>query len=144
MTTPANDAHLRSIRNFAVGVILCFASLSCVVYVIDWLTISMPVDFLEQHWRNPDLEEVIEYLTHTSDVIKENAAAYLQHLCYNDDNIKSKTRSLNGISYLVALLNHEKVEIQKNACGALRNLCYGKRNDENKVRRERSTLCRLS
>lgn len=67
-------------------------------------------------------------------MIKENAAAYLQHLCYNDDNIKSKTRSLNGISYLVTLLNHDKVEIQKNACGALRNLCYGKRNDENKVR----------
>ena len=90
--------------------------------------------FPEQRWRDPDLEEVIEYLTHTSDVIKENAAAYLQHLCYNDDNIKSKTRSLNGINYLVALLNHDKVEIQKNACGALRNLCYGKRNDENKVR----------
>ena len=67
-------------------------------------------------------------------MIKENAAAYLQHLCYNDDNIKSKTRSLNGIAYLVALLQHEKPEIQKNACGALRNLCYGKRNDENKVR----------
>ena len=88
---------------------------------------------LEQRWRDPDLQEVIEYLSHTSDVIKENAAAYLQHLCFNDDNIKSKTRSLNGIAYLVALLNHDKVEIQKNVCGALRNLCYGKRNDENKV-----------
>lgn len=90
---------------------------------------------LEQRWRDPDLQEVIEYLSHTSDVIKENAAAYLQHLCFNDDNIKSKTRSLNGIAYLVALLQHEKPEIQKNACGALRNLCYGKRNDENKVNR---------
>ncbi|CAF1062138.1 unnamed protein product [Adineta ricciae] len=94
---------------------------------------SVDTEFREQHWRDPDLEEVIEYLTHSSDVIKENAAAYLQHLCYNDDNIKSKTRSLNGITYLVALLNHDKVEIQKNACGALRNLCYGKRNDENKI-----------
>ncbi|CAF0751501.1 unnamed protein product [Rotaria sordida] len=94
---------------------------------------SIDTEFREQRWRDPDLEEVIEYLTHTSDVIKENAAAYLQHLCYNDDNIKSKTRSLNGITYLVALLNHDKVEIQKNACGALRNLCYGKRNDENKI-----------
>lgn len=93
---------------------------------------------LEQRWRDPDLQEVIEYLSHTSDVIKENAAAYLQHLCFNDDNIKSKTRSLNGIAYLVALLQHEKPEIQKNACGALRNLCYGKRNDENKVYRKRN------
>ena len=98
---------------------------------------------VEQRWRDPDLQEVIEYLGHTSDVIKENAAAYLQHLCYNDDNIKSKTRSLNGIAYLVALLQHEKPEIQKNACGALRNLCYGKRNDENKVRQcfEHSLRC---
>ncbi|CAF4023304.1 unnamed protein product, partial [Rotaria magnacalcarata] len=94
---------------------------------------SIDTEFREQRWRDPDLEEVIEYLAHTNDVIKENAAAYLQHLCYNDDNIKSKTRSLNGITYLVALLNHDKVEIQKNACGALRNLCYGKRNDENKI-----------
>jgi alkylhydroperoxidase/carboxymuconolactone decarboxylase family protein YurZ len=87
------------------------------------------------------LQEVIEYLSHTSDVIKENAAAYLQHLCYNDDNIKSKTRSLNGIAFLVALLQHEKPEIQKNACGALRNLCYGKRNDENKVLCEEEATC---
>ncbi|CAF3131004.1 unnamed protein product [Rotaria socialis] len=94
---------------------------------------SIDTEFREQRWRDPDLQEVIEYLSHTSDVIKENAAAYLQHLCFNDDNIKSKTRSLNGIAYLVALLQHEKPEIQKNACGALRNLCYGKRNDENKI-----------
>ena len=107
--------------------LLCFALLRVISFLISALT------FVEQRWRDPDLQEVIEYLTHTSDVIKENAAAYLQHLCYNDDNIKSKTRSLNGIAYLVTLLQHEKPEIQKNACGALRNLCYGKRNDENKV-----------
>ncbi|CAF0776557.1 unnamed protein product [Didymodactylos carnosus] len=94
---------------------------------------SIDTEFREQRWRDPDLQEVIEYLAHTSDVIKENAAAYLQHLCYNDDGIKAKTRALNGIAYLVALLEHEKSEIQKNACGALRNLCYGKRNDENKL-----------
>jgi hypothetical protein len=124
------DDHLQLIQNFEVGfspalLLLCFA-----MYVFVWWRYFY---FVEQRWRDPDLEEVIEYLNHTSDVIKENAAAYLQHLCYNDDNIKSKTRSLNGITSLVSLLNHEKVEIQKNACGALRNLCYGKRNDENKV-----------
>jgi hypothetical protein len=124
------DDHLQLIQNFEVGsLLLCFALLLLFMYSFDGDIFC----FLEQRWRDPDLEEVIEYLNHTSDVIKENAAAYLQHLCYNDDNIKSKTRSLNGITSLVSLLNHEKVEIQKNACGALRNLCYGKRNDENKV-----------
>ena len=116
----------RSILNFEVGAHRR-APFACNTF---------PCRFVEQRWRDPDLQEVIEYLGHTSDVIKENAAAYLQHLCYNDDNIKSKTRSLNGIAYLVALLQHEKPEIQKNACGALRNLCYGKRNDENKVRQQ--------
>jgi len=43
-------------------------------------------------WRNPDLREVIDYLSHEDDLIKANAAAYLQHLTYMDDNIKAETR----------------------------------------------------
>ncbi|KAI1280908.1 Catenin delta-2 [Halotydeus destructor] len=83
-------------------------------------------------WRDPDLHEVIEFLSHPDDVIKANAAAYLQHLCFMDDNKKSRTRALGGIPKLIALLSHEVPDIQKNACGALRNLCYGRKNDENK------------
>ncbi len=37
---------------------------------------------------------MIEFLSHRSNAIKANAAAYLQHLCYMDDNIKAKTRSV--------------------------------------------------
>ena len=48
--------------------------------------------YADQRWRNPDLPEVIEFLSHRSNAIKANAAAYLQHLCYMDDNIKAKTR----------------------------------------------------
>jgi hypothetical protein len=130
------DDHLQLIQNFEVDLKNFFYHLLCFAFDYLFILLFFFINIfylLEQRWRDPDLEEVIEYLTHTSDIIKENAAAYLQHLCYNDDNIKSKTRSLNGISYLITLLNHDKVEIQKNACGALRNLCYGKRNDENKV-----------
>ena len=39
-------------------------------------------------WRDPDLHEVIEFLQNPNSVIKANAAAYLQHLCYMDDPVK--------------------------------------------------------
>ena len=84
-------------------------------------------------WRNPTLSEVIEYLGHSSNEIKANAAAYLQHLCYQDDNTKAETRSLDGIARLIGLLSSEVLEVHRNACGALRNLSYGKTNDENKL-----------
>ena len=71
-------------------------------------------------WRDPDLHEVIEFLQNPNSVIKANAAAYLQHLCYMDDPVKTKTRQLGGIPPLVALLSHDSPEIHRNACGALR------------------------
>ncbi|RZF46104.1 hypothetical protein LSTR_LSTR012964 [Laodelphax striatellus] len=83
-------------------------------------------------WRDPNLTEVISFLGNPNNVIKANAAAYLQHLCYMDDPNKQKTRTLGGIPPLVNLLNHESPDVYRNACGALRNLSYGRQNDENK------------
>lgn len=83
-------------------------------------------------WRDPDLHEVIEFLAHQNSVVRANAAAYLQHLCFMDDSMKAKTRALGGIPALVNLLAQDVPEIQRNACGALRNLSYGRQNDENK------------
>ncbi|KAJ8687200.1 hypothetical protein QAD02_022994 [Eretmocerus hayati] len=83
-------------------------------------------------WRDPNLAEVIGFLSNPNNVIKANAAAYLQHLCYMDDPNKQKTRSLGGIPPLVQLLESESPEVYRNACGALRNLSYGRQNDENK------------
>ena len=74
-------------------------------------------------WRDPDLHEVIEFLHNPNSVIKANAAAYLQHLCYMDDPVKAKTRQLGGIPPLVQLLSHDIPEIHRNACGALRYDC---------------------
>ncbi|MCL4133126.1 UNVERIFIED_CONTAM: hypothetical protein GTU68_023266 [Idotea baltica] len=83
-------------------------------------------------WRDPDLHEVIDFLSNPNNIVKANAAAYLQHLCYMDDATKQKTRILGGIPPLVALLSHDLAELHRNACGALRNLSYGRQNDENK------------
>lgn len=83
-------------------------------------------------WRDPNLTEVIGFLNNPNNVIKANAAAYLQHLCYMDDPNKQKTRALGGIPPLVKLLSHDSPDVYRNACGALRNLSYGRQNDENK------------
>ncbi|XP_060893294.1 ARVCF delta catenin family member b isoform X9 [Labrus mixtus] len=86
----------------------------------------------DPRWRDPDLPEVIAMLGHPIDPVKSNAAAYLQHLCYENDKIKKDVRQLKGIPVLVSLLDHPKSEVHRKACGALRNISYGKDND-NKV-----------
>ncbi|XP_077317820.1 splicing regulator ARVCF isoform X2 [Lithobates pipiens] len=86
----------------------------------------------DPRWRDPDLPEVIAMLNHPIDPVKSNAAAYLQHLCYENDKIKKEVRQLKGIPILVGLLDHPKPEVHRKACGALRNISFGKDN-ENKV-----------
>jgi hypothetical protein len=71
-------------------------------------------------WRDPDLHEVIAFLNNPNAVVKANAAAYLQHLCYNSDPVKQQTRLLGGIPLLVGLISSEQPDVHRNACGALR------------------------
>lgn len=80
----------------------------------------------DPRWRDPNLHEVISMLSHPMDPVKSNAAAYLQHLCYENDRIKQEVRQLNGVPILVELLDHPKPEVHRKACGALRNISYGK------------------
>ncbi|XP_077398455.1 splicing regulator ARVCF-like isoform X2 [Vanacampus margaritifer] len=80
----------------------------------------------DPRWRDPNLHEVISMLGHPMDPVKSNAAAYLQHLCYENDRIKQEVRQLNGVPMLVDLLDHPKAEVHRKACGALRNISYGK------------------
>jgi len=63
-------------------------------------------------------------LANPNNLIKANAAAYLQHLCYMDDPNKQKTRTLGGIQALAKLLNHDCPDVYRNACGALRYIFY--------------------
>ncbi|XP_035391805.1 armadillo repeat protein deleted in velo-cardio-facial syndrome isoform X1 [Electrophorus electricus] len=86
----------------------------------------------DPRWRDPNLREVIAMLSHPMDPVKSNAAAYLQHLCYENDKVKQDVRQLHGIPALVALLDHPKVEVYRKACGALRNISFG-RDHFNKV-----------
>uniref|UniRef100_A0A8C6WZZ1 Plakophilin 4 n=2 Tax=Neogobius melanostomus TaxID=47308 RepID=A0A8C6WZZ1_9GOBI len=94
---------------------------------------SIQKDPREFAWRDPELTEVIHMLQHHFPSVQANAAAYLQHLCYGDNRIKTEVCRLGGIKHLVDLLDHKALEVQRNACGALRNLVYGKTMDENKI-----------
>uniref|UniRef100_A0A8C6P6B3 Catenin delta 2 n=1 Tax=Nothobranchius furzeri TaxID=105023 RepID=A0A8C6P6B3_NOTFU len=94
---------------------------------------SIQKDPREFGWRDPELPEVIQMLQHQFPSVQSNAAAYLQHLCFGDNKIKSEIRRQGGIQLLVDLLDHRMSEVHRSACGALRNLVYGKANDENKV-----------
>lgn len=83
-------------------------------------------------WRDPELEEVISFLSSPDPIVRANSIAYLQHLSYGDDTIKQQTRLLGGIPILIDLLNRDMLEVKRNVCGALRNLSFGKKNDDNK------------
>ncbi|XP_017343811.1 splicing regulator ARVCF isoform X2 [Ictalurus punctatus] len=100
----------------------------------------------DPRWRDPNLREVIAMLSHPMDPVKSNAAAYLQHLCYENDKVKQDVRQLHGIPMLVGLLDHPKAEVYRKACGALRNISFG-RDHFNKVAIKNSdgipTLLRL-
>ena len=67
--------------SFSLCVLIKSNNMGCDVFII-----------IEQRWRNPDLNEVIDFLSHPTNAIKANAAAYLQHLCYMDDPVKAKVR----------------------------------------------------
>ncbi|KAL1787181.1 armadillo repeat protein deleted in velo-cardio-facial syndrome isoform X1 [Sigmodon hispidus] len=86
----------------------------------------------EPRWRDPELPEVLAMLRHPVDPVKANAAAYLQHLCFENEAIKRRVRQLRGLPLLVALLDHPRAEVRRRACGALRNLSYG-RDADNKA-----------
>ncbi|KAL6046654.1 hypothetical protein STEG23_017560, partial [Scotinomys teguina] len=86
----------------------------------------------EPRWRDPELPEVLAMLRHPVDPVKANAAAYLQHLCFENEGIKRRVRQLRGLPLLVALLDHPRAEVRRRACGALRNLSYG-RDADNKA-----------
>lgn len=94
---------------------------------------SLPRSVADEAWRNPELQEVIEFLSNPDVRIKAHAAAYLQHLSFGNDAVKAETRALNGIQPLIEMLYSDIDEVNFNAVGALRNLSYGRQNDENKV-----------
>ncbi|XP_068111621.1 catenin delta-1-like isoform X2 [Hyperolius riggenbachi] len=76
-------------------------------------------------WRQPELSEVIAMLSYTLDAVRLNAAAYLQHLSYRNEDVKKEVCRLRGIPPLISLLEDPRAPVRLAACGALKNLSYG-------------------
>uniref|UniRef100_A0A1A8JF45 Catenin (Cadherin-associated protein), delta 1 n=1 Tax=Nothobranchius kuhntae TaxID=321403 RepID=A0A1A8JF45_NOTKU len=83
-------------------------------------------------WRQPELPEVIAMLNYRLDPVRSNAAAYLQHLTYKNDKVKTDVRRMKGIPALVEMLDNPNREVHAAACGALKNISFGK-DPDNKV-----------
>jgi len=60
----------------------------------------------QRHEYEIDLLDLSMFLQTDDLALKANAAGYIQHLCYNDENIKMKIRELDIIPLLVRLLSH--------------------------------------
>nr|DBA15486.1 TPA: hypothetical protein GDO54_004689 [Pyxicephalus adspersus] len=76
-------------------------------------------------WRQPELPEVLAMLSYTLDAVRLNAAAYLQHLSYRNEEVKKEVCRLRGIPPLISLLEDSRAPVRLAACGALKNLSYG-------------------
>ncbi|KAM4702897.1 catenin delta-1 [Rhinophrynus dorsalis] len=76
-------------------------------------------------WRQPELPEVVAMLSYTLDAVRLNAAAYLQHLSYRNEEVKKEVCRLRGIPPLISLLEDPRASVRIAACGALKNLSYG-------------------
>ncbi|XP_053548309.1 catenin delta-1 isoform X2 [Bombina bombina] len=76
-------------------------------------------------WRQPELPEVLAMLSYTLDAVRLNAAAYLQHLSYRNEEVKKEVCRLRGIPPLISLLEDLRPAVRLAACGALKNLSYG-------------------
>jgi len=86
-----------------------------------------------RHEYEIDLLDLKQFLQTEDLALKANAAGYIQHLCFNDDNIKAKIRELDIIPLLVKQLEHPDEDCHRNAAGALKNLSYGRYLDDNKA-----------
>lgn len=71
--------------------LLCLSDVGFPAHGVDCVFICV---FLSREfgWRDPELPEVIQMLQHQFPSVQSNAAAYLQHLCFGDNKIKSEVK----------------------------------------------------
>nr|XP_047125279.1 uncharacterized protein LOC105849224 isoform X2 [Hydra vulgaris] len=80
-----------------------------------------------------NLLDLLNFLKANDQSLKSQAAGYLMHLSYKDEEIKKRIRELDIIPMLVKLLADDDEDCYRNAAGALKNLSYGRFLDDNKL-----------
>ncbi|XP_065653552.1 uncharacterized protein LOC136071883 isoform X2 [Hydra vulgaris] len=80
-----------------------------------------------------NLLDLLNFLKTNDHGLKSQAAGYLMHLSYKDEEIKKRICELDIIPMLVKLLADDDEDCYRNAAGALKNLSYGRFLDDNKL-----------
>eukprot|EP00731_Ephydatia_muelleri_P025434 Em0017g517a len=83
--------------------------------------------------KEPNLNDVVDYLASTDPNLVIRAASYLQHLSYGDDSMKAKIRTFGAIPVLVSQLRNAESRVHIAVLTTMKNLSYGRANDENKL-----------
>ncbi|KAK3753030.1 hypothetical protein QZH41_014996, partial [Actinostola sp. cb2023] len=83
--------------------------------------------------KEPTIPDLLEFMKSGDNTKATHAAFYLQHLCYNDENVKNEVRELKGIPIIIECLYNNNENVRYSAACVLRNLSYSAENDLNKV-----------
>ena len=88
---------------------------------------------ISQQFKDLTLDRIIYLLESPDASIASNAAAYLQHLTFNNTQNKREIRLAGGIEALVTVLEDRRSpdQLVEHAAGALRNASFGC--NENKI-----------
>ena len=88
---------------------------------------------ISQQFKDLTLDRIIHLLESPDPSIASNAAAYLQHLTFNNTQNKREIRLAGGIEALVTVLEDRRSpdQLVEHAAGALRNASFGC--NENKI-----------
>ena len=88
---------------------------------------------ISSQFKDLSLPRIIQLLESDDPAIASNAAAYMQHLTFNNTQNKREIRLVGGIEALVGALEDRRSSDRtiEHAAGALRNASYGC--NENKV-----------
>lgn len=80
-----------------------------------------------EKFKNLSLRAVVELLENGDDSVRINAAAYLQHLTYNNPENKHLVREAGALEVLIGVVEDRRAsdKLIEHATGALRNSSYG-------------------
>uniref|UniRef100_A0A3B3XWP5 Plakophilin 3a n=1 Tax=Poecilia mexicana TaxID=48701 RepID=A0A3B3XWP5_9TELE len=106
---------------------LCFV-LARVEYRVKCSLFQFICTFCRLH--SVDVPTAVSYLRMEDTGMQVLGSAYIQHICFNEEQAKDEVRELHGTELLVTLFKSPDAEVRRFSTGAMRNMIY--KNVENK------------
>uniref|UniRef100_A0A3B3Z2P0 Plakophilin 3a n=1 Tax=Poecilia mexicana TaxID=48701 RepID=A0A3B3Z2P0_9TELE len=85
---------------------------------------------LFERLHSVDVPTAVSYLRMEDTGMQVLGSAYIQHICFNEEQAKDEVRELHGTELLVTLFKSPDAEVRRFSTGAMRNMIY--KNVENK------------